>query len=147
MTRPVTGQAYNPRVLTTLLALGLGVVVGAAVTAAILMARQTRLASEAAGLRAELTAAMRATEEQRALLAQAQSQLRETFASLSKDALKENRQEFLHNADALLSPVRDTLNRVQAQLADVDKAREGSYRAVTWARTSAGRVACGTVAS
>src|SRR5262249_5136761 len=108
-----------------------GLVLGAAVTAAILMARQTRLASEAAGLRAELTAAMRTTEEQRALLAQAQSQLRDTFASLSKDALKENRQEFLHNADALLSPVRDTLNRVQAQLADVDKAREGSYRAVT----------------
>src|SRR5262249_50464490 len=108
-----------------------GLVLGAAVTAAILMARQTRLASEAAGLRAELTAAMRTTEEQRALLAQAQSQLRDTFASLSKDALKENRQEFLQNADSLLSPVRDTLAKVQIQLTDVDKAREGSYRAVT----------------
>src|SRR4051812_5284589 len=119
------------RVRPTLMTLMLGVVVGAAVTAAILVARQARLAAESAGLRAELGAAVKSTEEQRGLLAQAQTQLRDTFASLSKDALKENRQEFLHNADALLSPVRDTLNRVQAQLADVDKAREGSYRALT----------------
>jgi DNA recombination protein RmuC len=118
-------------VLTALAALVLGIVVGAAVTAAVLIARQSRLASESAGLRAELTAALRATEEQRALLAQAHTQLRDTFASLSREALKENRQDFLHNADALLSPVRETLNKVQSQLADVDKAREGSYRAVT----------------
>ena len=72
----------------------------------------------------------RSAEEQKAALETAQMQLRDTFASLSKDALKENRQDFLHNADALLKPVRDTLDKVQSQLAAVDKEREGSFRAV-----------------
>jgi DNA recombination protein RmuC len=57
-------------------------------------------------------------------------QLREMFAALSKDALKENRQECLQNADSLLRPVRETLDKVQAQLTAVDKEREGSFRAV-----------------
>ena len=105
---------------TTLGFLVIGFVLGAAVTAAILIARQARLAAEGARLRAELVAALRTTEDQR-----------ETFSALSRDALKENRQDFLQNADSLLSPVREALAKVQTQLADVDKAREGSYRAVT----------------
>ena len=63
-------------------------------------------------------------------LAAAQTQLREMFAALSRDALTQNRQEFLENADALLRPVRETLDKVQAQLTAVDKEREGSFRAV-----------------
>src|SRR5690606_34246294 len=50
---------------------------------------------------------------------------------LSRDALKDNRADFLHTADALLGPVRDTLGKVQAHLSDVDKAREGSFQSVT----------------
>ena len=42
-----------------------------------------------------------------------ETQLREAFAALSHDALRENRQDFLQNADALLEPVRDTLDKVQ----------------------------------
>ncbi|HSF99596.1 MAG TPA: DNA recombination protein RmuC, partial [Vicinamibacterales bacterium] len=83
-----------------------------------------------ARLAADLEAARRATEEQKALLASSQAQLREAFASLSKDALKENRTEFLQNADAVLKPVRETLDRVQRQLTEVDKNREGSFQAV-----------------
>jgi DNA recombination protein RmuC len=63
-------------------------------------------------------------------LADAQAQLRDSFAAVSKDALRENRQDFLHNADVVLQPVRETLAKVQAQLTEVDKAREGSFRAV-----------------
>jgi DNA recombination protein RmuC len=109
----------------------IGFLLGAAVAAAILMARQSRLAADAARLGAELAAALRVADEQRTELGQTQAQLREAFASLSRDALKENRQDFLHNADSLLAPVRDALAKVQVQLADVDKAREGSFRAVT----------------
>ena len=109
----------------------LGLVVGGAAVAALMMARVTRLTADCARLEAELTAARRSSEEQKALLVQSQSQLREAFAALSQDALRENRQDFLRNADALLAPVRDSLNRVQDQLASVDKAREGSYRAVS----------------
>ena len=45
--------------------------------------------------------------------------------------LADNRTEFLQHADTLLGPVVQTLDKVQAVLADVDKAREGTYRAVT----------------
>jgi DNA recombination protein RmuC len=108
----------------------LGLIVGAAVAAALFMARQARLAADAARLGAELDVTRRAADEQRALVTAAQTQVREAFASLSKDALRDNRTEFLHNADALLQPVRETLGRVQQQLVEVDKAREGSFRAV-----------------
>jgi DNA recombination protein RmuC len=107
-----------------------GLVLGAAVTASLFMSRQARLAAEAARLGAELEVTRRAAEEQRATLAAAQAQVREAFASLSRDALRENRSDFLHNADELLKPVRETLGRVQQQLVEVDKAREGSFRAV-----------------
>ena len=107
-----------------------GFIVGVAVAAALFMTRQARLAADAARLGAELEVTRRAADEQRALVASAQAQVREAFASLSKDALRENRTDFLQNADALLQPMRETLGRVQQQLVDVDKAREGSFRAV-----------------
>lgn len=95
-------------------------------------------AAELARLQAERDAATRARDdaaraldEQRAALADSQAQLREAFASLSRSALKENRQDFLEHADTLLKPVRETLNRVQTQLVEVDRSREGSFRAVS----------------
>lgn len=88
-----------------------GAIVGGAIVTAWLSIRLARQTSERA-----------ATEAGR---------LREAFAALSQDALRQNRTDFLHNADAVLQPVRDTLDKVQARLTDVDKAREGSYRAVT----------------
>lgn len=104
----------------------IGLIVGGALVAARMSARSTGLATDRARLEAEL----RASEEQKVLLVQSQSQLRDTFTALSHDALVENRQDFLRNADALLAPVRESLGKVQDRLADVDKAREGSYRAV-----------------
>ena len=108
----------------------LGVILGAAVVTALFMSRQARMAADTARLAAELDVTRRAAEEQRATLSAAQDQVREAFASLSKDALRENRSDFLQNADELLKPVRDTLGRVQQQLNEVDKSREGSYRAL-----------------
>lgn len=124
----------------TFLAAVAGAALGAAVVAAILLLRHAQLSADAARLEAELEAARRATDEQRALLAQTQAQLRDTFAALSKDALKENRQDFLANADRMLQPVRETLDKVQSQLRQVDKDREGSYQAV---RTQLASVAQG----
>jgi DNA recombination protein RmuC len=107
-----------------------GALLGGAVVAVVMMARQTRLSNAHAALEAALDAARGAADEQKALLQQSQTQLRDTFSSLSHEALRQNRQDFLHNADALLKPVRETLGKVQDQLIDVDKSREGSYRAV-----------------
>ncbi len=117
--------------MSTLLVAGLvGVVVGAAIATVVMLIRQTRLASDRARLEAELSAARISLDEQRTVVAQTQSQLRETFGALSKDALRENRADFAQHAEGLLQPMRETLARVQTQLAQVDNAREGSYREV-----------------
>jgi DNA recombination protein RmuC len=106
-------------------------ILGASLGVIVALLRQQRFAAEAARLQAELDMTRRAAEEHKAALGAAQAQLRDTFASLSKDALKENRQDFLSNADALLKPVRETLEKVQAQLTAVDREREGTFRAVS----------------
>ena len=110
--------------------LALAAVIVGAVALVFSVMRQQRFATAAARLQAELDAARRGVDEQKAALADAQARLRDTFAALSKDALKENRQDFLYTADTLLKPVRETLDKVQTQLASVDKEREGSFRAV-----------------
>ena len=106
-------------------------VAGAGIAAAILLVRHSRLAADHARLGAELRAAEQALTQERAALATADVRFRETFASLSKDALKENRADFTEQAGQLLGPMRETLLKVETQLGEVDKAREGSFRAVT----------------
>jgi DNA recombination protein RmuC len=107
-----------------------GALLGGAAVAVVMMSRQVRLSSQRAALQAELDAVRGSADDQRALLTQSQAQLRDAFAALSQEALRQNRQDFLQNADALFQPVRDTLGKVQGQLMDVDKGREGSFRAV-----------------
>lgn len=116
----------------------IGAALGAAAVAVLLTQRQTRLAADRAALEAGLAAAKRAADEQKALLTQSQAQLREAFASLSQDALRQNRQDFLQHAGALFQPVRETLDKVQDQLVTVDRAREGSFRAVATQLTQLG---------
>ena len=108
----------------------LAAVCAAAIVGLLFVARQARLSAESARLAAELEASHRQADQQRALAVEAERRLRETFSALSRDALKENQQEFTERADAVLKPIRDTLERVHVQLAEVDKAREGSFRAV-----------------
>jgi DNA recombination protein RmuC len=95
-----------------------------------LLERQ-RLVTDVARLEAERDGAVRALAEQRELLSATQIEVRETFAALSREALKDNRADFMHTADGLIAPVRETLSRVQTQLADVDRRREGTHHAVT----------------
>jgi DNA recombination protein RmuC len=120
-----------------LLAAVAGAIVGGAIATIVLLLRQTHLATDAARLQAELDAAQqlldvsaRTLDEQRSLVSQTQIQLREAFGALSREALRENRADFVQHAENLLRPVRETLARVQTQLAQVDNAREGSYRDV-----------------
>jgi DNA recombination protein RmuC len=109
---------------------GMGLLAGGAIAGVLLLLRQQRLVAEAARLQAELEAARRSADVERAALAASQSQLRESFAALSHDALRDNRKDLMHDAGQLLAPVRETLEKVQAQLNAVDKEREGSFRAV-----------------
>jgi DNA recombination protein RmuC len=74
-------------------------------------------------------------------------QMRESFAALSRDALRETNTSLLETADhtlrarqdaidEMLKPVRDTLDKVQAQVVRADRDREGSFRAVKEQLTS-----------
>lgn len=117
--------------LTSLSAALVGALVGGLVVALVLTKRHAATAAEAAGLRVRVEAAETSAADARRQAAETESRLRETFTALSRDALKDNRTDFLQNASALLTPMREALERVQVHLHDVDKAREGTWRAVS----------------
>ena len=130
-----------------LLVFAIGGVFGAAVTIVVMLLRQgqaaaetTRLQVDAARLGAELDATRQSLDGAAGACWRRRRRSCATALRRSRrDALKENRADFLHSADALLAPVRDALGKVQTQLIDVDKAREGCYprraRAARLART------------
>jgi len=105
----------------------LGIALGALAATVYWLGRHRSAEATRARLEAELAASRQSVEDQRAALVD----VRDTFAALSKEALRENRTEFLENAGALLTPVRETLDKVQAQLGDTDLRREHSYGAVS----------------
>ena len=107
-----------------------GLLGGALVAIAWLRDRQD-LVRFVARLEAERDGAIRAVNDQRELLTHTQLQVRDAFAALSRDALKENRTDFQQTADQLFLPMLETLDKVRVQLIEVDKAREGSFRAVS----------------
>src|SRR3954452_2860666 len=67
-------------------------------------------------------------------LAQAQQQLKETFASLSQEALQRNNQQFLELADSKFkqggAPLTETLGKVETQLREIEKSRAGGQQAL-----------------
>ncbi len=65
--------------------------------------------------------------EQRRLLEEAETNLKDAFKALSADALKESRQQFLSTAEERLKPFRETLDEYQKRLTEIEKAREGAY--------------------
>ena len=80
----------------------------------------------------------RAVAEQRALLEEARGQLTETFKVLSSEALRDTQSSFLTLADerlkgreqaidALVSPLKDALQRVERQAQQLESKREGAY--------------------
>ncbi len=117
--------------MTTPIALLVGAGLGAALVLVLSLWSRQHLVRDLGRLTAERDAALRAVDEERARLIDTQTQVRDTFTALSRDALKDNRSDFLQTAGALLAPVRETLDKVQAQLVEVDKAREGTLQAVT----------------
>lgn len=108
----------------------LGVALGAAAASVWFLAKRQHTIAELARVTAELDAQRRTTSEQRLMLEDSHSRLRDAFAALSQDALRDNRADFLQRAETLLTPVRDTLDKVRTQVATADRDREGSFRAV-----------------
>src|SRR6187431_1825839 len=114
-----------------LLFLIVGLALGAAGASIWFLVGRQRLIADQARLSAELDSARRLAEDQRQVVAETQARLRESFAALSQDALRENRTDFAQRAEALLQPMRETLSKVQVQVAAADRDRAGSYQAVT----------------
>lgn len=113
-------------VLTFLAGLG----VGAVLVTLLWLWNSRQAAARVARLEAERDAAWDAVGAQRSLLEQTRLDVRDTFAALSREALADTRTDLIETAGALLEPVRETLDKVQAQLIDVDRAREGTHQAV-----------------
>ncbi|MBV8162864.1 MAG: DNA recombination protein RmuC [Candidatus Eremiobacteraeota bacterium] len=105
------------------------------------------------GLAAQLDAERKAAAEKLALIDQAQQKLADTFSALSARALQDNNQSFLDLAtltltkyqaeakgdlekrqsaiDQSLKPVQESLARVDALIAEMEKARSGAYAALS----------------
>lgn len=120
--------------------------------AAAAVARIETLAGEKAALAASLEAERAAAADKLATVADAQRQLKDTFEALSAETLRRSQESFLQLAQErlgqyqqasssdlqarqqaiveLLKPVRESLERVDSQLARVDKERAGSYESV-----------------
>jgi DNA recombination protein RmuC len=118
---------------------------------------RARLATEALA-RAEVelqTLRQRTTEleSKRAVLEEAQVRLRESFAALSSEALQQNNQQFLQLAeqrfqslhqqstgelekrqqaiDALVKPLRESLQKVDSTIGEIEKSRANAYGQLT----------------
>ncbi|MGF1562532.1 MAG: DNA recombination protein RmuC [Geminicoccaceae bacterium] len=124
-----------------------------------LLERNERLETEvreldrrASRLDSELESEKLRRDEERGLLDEAESRLREAFKALSSESLAQNNQQFLHLAESTLSrfhshaqgdlerrqqvigdmvgPIRQGLEAVGARVADLEKQRVGAYEAL-----------------
>jgi len=112
-----------------------------------------RLREELARAQAALEAERASTQERLALLQESGRALRESFEALSAEALRRNNQSFLDLAKAslgefrqaavsdldsrqkaiseLVTPIRQSLEKVDVKLQEVEKARIGAYSTLT----------------
>ena len=100
-------------------------------------------------LRADVEGERRAAQERHEAFQRVSSELAEKFKALSRDALKDNNEEFLNLAratlerfqatakgdleqrqqaiDQLVKPLRDSLEKVDGKIGEIEKARTGAY--------------------
>lgn len=80
-----------------------------------------RAERRAAMLEGTLQAERQSAAERIAIVDQARATLRDTFAALSSDALRQNHDSFLKLAEASFNPVRDSLEKLGAHLRETDR--------------------------
>jgi DNA recombination protein RmuC len=112
-------------------------------------AERAQAKDETSTLRAQLAAEQRGAREREESFKQATSELAEKFKALSRDALKDNNQEFLNLAratleqfqtkakgdleqrqqaiDQLVKPLKESLEKVDGKIGEIEKARAGAY--------------------
>ncbi len=70
-------------------------------------------------------------EEQKLMLAQAEARLKDTFNALASQALRSNNDEFLKLAGERLQPVKESLDKMDAQIRAIEQARNQAYGDLT----------------
>lgn len=140
------------RGVSPLLVLTIGFALGALGASVFWLVRSRASERERAALRAALEAERAAAADKLATVLDAQRQLKDTFEALSGEALRRSQASFLQLAQEklgqyqqasasdlqarqqaiteLLKPVRESLERVDKQLVNVDKERVGAYESV-----------------
>src|SRR5687767_15794 len=113
------------------------------------IAEQEALRAETMRLKAALEGERRAAQERSESFKQASEELAQKFKALSRDALKDNNQSFLELAkanlekiqetakgdlelrrnaiDELVKPLKDSLEKVDGRIVELEKARAGAY--------------------
>jgi DNA recombination protein RmuC len=91
--------------------------------------RQRLEAEHGARVAAEtrLDAERKSFDEQRQLLDEAETRLKDAFTALSADALKDSRTQFLSQADQRLKPIQDLIATYEGHLREIEKARNDAY--------------------
>jgi DNA recombination protein RmuC len=115
--------------------------------------QQIRSASRVSVVETQLAEERKATTEKLAVIEQAQSRFSDAFKALAAEALGQNNTSFLELAkstlekaqegakgdlekrqeaiDALVRPMRESLEKVDAKINELEKARSGAYEALT----------------
>src|SRR2546426_5497266 len=113
------------------------------------VAERDRLREDNAALKADLEGERRAAQERNESFKRVTEELTEKFKALSRDALKDNNQEFLNLArvtlekfqetargdlelrqsaiDQLVKPLKESLEKVDGRIGEIEKARAGAY--------------------
>jgi DNA recombination protein RmuC len=93
-----------------------------------------RLEAERAATADKLVILQQSQDQLKEALEQAQRQLKETFASLSQDALRKNNEQFLDLADAKFkqagAPQTETHGKDEHKLREIEKTRAGAQQAL-----------------
>src|SRR5262249_39777225 len=84
------------------------------------VAAQTRLDATAKGF-----------EEQKRLLADAEKALKDAFAGLSGEALKNNTEFFTKQTEERVKPLKEALDKYEKQIIEMEKARQGAYAGIS----------------
>ncbi len=115
--------------------------------------QQAKAGARIAALEAQLEEERRTTAQKLSVLDEAQTRFSDAFKALSSEALRHNNTSFLELAkstlektqegargdlekrqgaiDALVKPMRESLEKVDAKINDLEKARLGAYEALT----------------